>query len=137
MAFLSTIGKALKSRTVWVGLGTTALGGAQLGAQVLPYVAPYVPAGTKLGALITATLGILTVIARIRAKQPLGPVIDTTVAQTLEAVHVLGASSAARETGAITGLTTIANPLSVEGRAVQLAEVKSVVKAVQAAGGVK
>jgi len=96
MSFLSSLGKALKSRTVWVGIGTTALGGAELLAPVAPYIAPYVPAGTPVGAGITAALGIATIIGRMRAKQPIGPVIDSTIAQTLDAVHQIqgGAQSA-------------------------------------------
>lgn len=87
MSFFSSIGHALKSRTVWAGVGTTALGITQIAAQYAPSILSFVPAATPVGAGITIALGVATVIARVRAKQPLGPVIDTTIAQTVDAVH--------------------------------------------------
>lgn len=80
---MGTLGKILSSKTVW---GATLLG--VMG--ILPTVAPLVPAGTKTGALITLVLAAFTIYGRIRAKQPLGPVIDETIAKTVDAVHELG-----------------------------------------------
>lgn len=116
MPFFATVfGKIVKSRTVWVGVGTTVFGAIELLPQALPYIQPYVPVHSKAGALITILLGIATVVGRIRAKQPIGPVIDATIAQTVEAVHVLGISKAP--------------PDSIAGQVEQVAEVKAVVKA--------
>lgn len=79
MGVLSTV---LKSRTVW--------GAAILGViPVLQAISPIVPAGTKAGAAIAAILAIYTIYCRIKAKQPLGPVIDDTIAKTVDAVHRL------------------------------------------------
>jgi hypothetical protein len=89
MSFFSSIGNALKSRTVWAGIGTTALGVGQIAAQYAPTILSFVPAGTPLGAGITIGLGVATIIGRIRAKQPLGPVIDTTIVDSINAVNAL------------------------------------------------
>jgi hypothetical protein len=138
MGFLSTLGHAIRSRTVWVGAGTTVLGASQLAATYAPQVLSLVPPTSKLGAGITALLGIATIIARINAKQPLGPVIDATIAQTVEAVHVLGSTTATTAaTGRMVATTTIANPLSIEGKVMQVAQVTAAVKAVQSSGATK
>lgn len=93
MSFFSSIGKALKSKTVWAGIGTTAIGIGEFAAHaapvVAPYIAPYVPATGPVGAGITIALGLLTVYGRVKAKQPLGPVIDSTIQQTMVAVGQL------------------------------------------------
>lgn len=117
----TTFGRMMKSRTVLVGVGTTVLGAIELLPEWMPYIQPYVPAHSKAGAVLTILLGIATVIARLRARQPLGPVIDKTIAQTVEAVHVLGISSAVPDT--------------VAGRVEQVSQVRAVVKAVQAEPG--
>lgn len=111
MALLSTtFGKILSSRTVW--------GAAVLGAiPVIQAISPMVPSGTKAGAVIGVILALWTVYCRIRAKQPLGPVIDSTIAQTVEAIHVLGIS------------TTV--PTTITGKVDQIANVTAVVKASQ------
>lgn len=77
MNFLSI----LKSKTVW---GAIALGAV----NTLPVIAPYVQ-GTPVGAGINLALAGFTIYGRIRAKQPLGPVIDDTIAKTIEAVNVI------------------------------------------------
>jgi hypothetical protein len=106
---MGTLGKVLSSRTVW--------GAAILGIMgILPTIAPMIPQGTKAGALITIALAGWTIYCRIRAKQPLGPVIDKTIAQTVDAVHELGISAE----GA---------PTSVVGQVEQTAAVAAVVKA--------
>lgn len=89
MSFLSSLGKALKSKTVWAGIGTTALGVGQIAAQYAPTILSFVPAGTPVGAGIIIATGVVTIIGRIKAKQPLGPVVDDTIAQTVDAVHQL------------------------------------------------
>jgi hypothetical protein len=81
MGFLSTLGKALKSKTVWGAVGLTAL-------NTVPYWAPLVQ-GTPVGLGLNLALGAFTIYGRIRAKQPLGPIIDDTIAQTVDAVHQL------------------------------------------------
>lgn len=108
MAFFSTtLGKILKSKTVW--------GAAGLGVMtVLPAVAPFIPAGTKAGAVVGAALALFTIYGRIQAKQPLGPVIDDTIAKTVDAVHILGISAV------VPGTTT--------GAVAQVAQVQAVVK---------
>jgi hypothetical protein len=87
MSFFSSLGKALKSKTVWAGIGTAALGVGQIAAPYAPQILQFIPAGTPAGAAITIGLGALTIYGRIKAKQPLGPVIDATIAQTVDAVH--------------------------------------------------
>ncbi len=89
MSFFSALGRALKSRTVWAGIGSTALGVGQLAAQYAPAILSFVPPATPLAAGITAGLGVLTIIGRLRAKQPLGPVIDQTIAQSISAVTAI------------------------------------------------
>ena len=89
MSFFSALGHALKSKTVWAGIGTTALGVGQVAAQYAPDVLAFVPPGTPVGAALTIGLGALTIYGRVRAKQPLGPVIDTTIQQSVDAVHQL------------------------------------------------
>ena len=83
MSFLSTLGHALSSKTVWAGIG----GGLLAVAQFIPTIAQYVPAGTPVGGGLAIAMAALTIYGRIRAKQPLGPVIDTTIQQTVDAVH--------------------------------------------------
>jgi hypothetical protein len=123
MGFLSTtLGKVMKSRTVW--------GAVILGAiPVLQAIAPMLPAGTKAGAVVGVILMIWTIYCRIRARQPLGPVIDTTVAKTIEAIHIIGATQATPAPGPET--TTIANPQTATGKIMQALEVKGLVKALQ------
>lgn len=89
MSFLSSLGKALKSKTVLAGIGTTALGAAELAQQFAPAILSFVPPATPVGAAITIGLGALTIYGRIKAKQPLGPVIDDTIKQAVDAVHEL------------------------------------------------
>lgn len=113
----STLQKIVKSRTVW---GVVILGLI----PVLQAIAPMVPAGTKTGAVLTLIIAGYTIYCRIRAKQALGPVIDETIAKTVEAVHVLGANPNP-------GTTTIANPGTITGQIAQIAEVRAVVKAIQ------
>lgn len=81
--------KVFKSKTVWAGIGTAALGSGELLQQYAPTILSFVPATTPIGAGITIALGVMTVYSRIKAQQPLGPVIDTTIKQTVEAVHNL------------------------------------------------
>lgn len=128
MAFLATLNKIVHSRTVWgaVSAGTLIVG------QAAPTVAQYLPAGGKLSVILGLIATGVTIYGRIRAKQPLGPVIDTTIAQTLEAVHVLGASDPPADPAKTYGVTTIANPISATGQLRQLAEVKMMVKAIGA-----
>ena len=92
MSFLSAIGHGLKSRTVWMGIGTAALGAGELAAQYSPQILSMVPATTPFGAGLTIGLGVLTVIARVRAKQPLGPVVNDTIAKTIDVVHDMQAA---------------------------------------------
>lgn len=87
MSFFSSLGKALKSKTVWAGIGTAALGIGQIAQQYAPTILSFVPAASPVGAGIIIGTGVLTIIGRIKAKQPLGPVIDDTIAQTVAAVH--------------------------------------------------
>ncbi len=122
MAFLATLAKVAKSRTVW---GAVAAGGLFVG-QAAPTIAQYVPPGGKLSVILGLAATAFTIYGRIRAKQPLGPVIDQTIAQTVEAVHVIGSGQRAEST------TTIVNPTSVAGKVMQIAEVTSVVKAIAA-----
>ncbi len=75
--------KIFKSKTVWGAIGSGLLGAAQL----IPTVAQFVPAGTPLGAGLAIGLAAFTAYSRIRAKQPLGPVIDDTIKQTVSAVN--------------------------------------------------
>lgn len=118
MSFFSSLGKVLKSKTVWAGIGS----GLLAGAQFIPTLAQYVPSGTPLGGGLAIVMAVLTIYGRIKAKQPLGPVIDDTIAQTVEAVHVIGAGVSAL------GTTTIANPFSTAGKVMQIAEVARIVK---------
>jgi hypothetical protein len=89
MSFFSSLGKALKSKTVWAGIGTAALGVGQIAAPYAPQILQFIPAGTPVGAVATIALGAMTIYGRVRAKQPLGPVIDDTVARSVEALHQL------------------------------------------------
>jgi hypothetical protein len=89
MSFFSSLGKALKSKTVWAGIGTAALGAGELAQQYAPTILQFVPPATPVGAGITIALGALTIYGRIRAHQPLGPVIGDTVDKTIEAVSVM------------------------------------------------
>jgi hypothetical protein len=83
---MGTLGKIFSSRAVW--------GAALLGVMgILPTIAPIVPQGTWEGAIITIALSGFTIYARIRAKQPLGPVIDATIQKSVEAVHELQGQS--------------------------------------------
>lgn len=125
MSFFSSIGKALKSRTVLVGIGTTLLGGAELLGHAAPYIAPYVPAGTPIGASIIVGLGVATVIGRLRAKQPIGPVIDDTIAKTVKAVHMIGVNR-----DEPTPTTIIPVPQTTVGQVAQLKEIASIVKTI-------
>jgi hypothetical protein len=120
MSFFSAIGHALKSRTVWAGIGTTALGISQVAAQYAPTILSFVPAGTPVGAGLTIGLGVATIIGRIMAKQPLGPVIDTTIAKSVDAVNALHESGDA-----------VAAPTTLSQSKVQLATVKAIVKGPQ------
>jgi len=105
---MGILGKILSSRTVW--------GAAILGVMgILPTIAPMIPQGTKTGALNTLLMMGFTIYGRIRAKQPLGPVIDTTISKTIDAVHELGISAE----GA---------PTSIAGQVAQTAAVTAVVK---------
>lgn len=107
MSFLSTLGHALSSKTVW---GAVALGAV----NTLPMIAPYVQ-GTPVGIGINLALAGFTIYGRIRAKQPLGPIVDDTIAKTVDAVNQLG--------------MTDAPPLSVAGKVAQTSEIAKVVKA--------
>lgn len=115
MSFFSSIGKALKSKTVWAGIGTTALGVANFAVQAVPVIAPYVPATSPVGAGLAIALGLLTIYGRVNAKQPLGPVIGTTVQKTLAADHEMqgelappSAAHVALVTGMVKGLPATA-----------------------------
>ncbi len=123
MSFFSALGHALKSRTVWAGIGTTALGASQIAAQYAPTILSFVPAGTPVGAGLTIGLGVATIIGRIMAKQPLGPVIDTTIQKSVDAVNGL------HQAGVIP-----AAPATLAQRASQLAAVKTLVKTPTVAG---
>lgn len=120
MSFFQSVGKALKSKTVWAGIGTTALGIGQLAAPFAPQILSFVPPGSPVGAGITIGLGVLAAYGRIKAKQPLGPVVQDTVATTLDAVHQLQISDPATQ------------PQTVTGKVAQLAQVTAVVKTLQA-----
>lgn len=114
MGTANTLGKALSSKTVWAGIGII----LATAAELLPIVAPYVPPGGKLAAIVTILLALCTIYGRIQARQSLGPVIDKTIADTVEAVHVLG----------ITKSEDV--PATVAGRVAQVAEVKQLVAAI-------
>jgi hypothetical protein len=43
--------------------------------------------------VIAAILALWTIYCRIQAKQPIGPVIDETIAKTLDAAHALEGQS--------------------------------------------
>lgn len=81
--------KVFKSKTVWSGIGMAVLGSGEILQQYAPTILSFVPAATPVGAGITVALGLMTVYGRIKAQQPLGPVIDTTIQQTVDAVHVI------------------------------------------------
>lgn len=117
----STLGKIVRSRTVWgiFGLGMI---------PVLQAISPMIPAGTKTGAILGLILALYTCYCRIRAKQALGPVIDETIAKAVEAVHIIGATS---DLPSGKELTTIASPQTTAGKVMQIAEVKAIVKATQ------
>jgi hypothetical protein len=109
---MGTLGKILKSKTVW--------GASFLGAMlVLPAIFPIIPAGTKASAAIGLVLMGFTIYSRIKAKQPLGPIIDKTIADTMEAVHTLGIADP---------------PPTPTGKVAEIAEVKAVVKEIQKQG---
>ena len=89
MNFLKSVGKALKSKTVWAGIGTAALGTGEILQQYGPVALQLFPATSAIGAGLTIALGAATVYGRVKAKQPLGPVIDQTISDTLHAVHTI------------------------------------------------
>lgn len=84
MGFLSSFAKALKSKTVWGAIAS----GALAAGPIIPAIAPYVPAGPG-GAALGLAAAAFTIYGRVKAKQPLGPVIDQTIKQTVDAVHQL------------------------------------------------
>jgi len=99
--------RALKSKTVWAGIGTTALGVAHFAAAAAPVITPYVPATSPAGACLAIGLGLLTVWGRTRAVQPLGPVIQTTVRKTLAAdneIRGVPAQPSATKVAVVTGM---------------------------------
>ena len=108
--FSTTFGKIVKSRTVW---GATGLGVM----TVLPTIAPIVPANTKASAIIGLLLAIYTIYGRIMAKQPLGPVVDDTIAKTVNAVNAF------HQTGEVP-----AAPATMSQAQMQLSMVKAEVK---------
>lgn len=116
MSFFSALGKALKSKTVWTGIGTIAVNGL----EYLPMVAQFVPPGSGIAVGINVAIGAMTIYGRIRAKQPLGPVIDDTIKNTVDAVHMLQGSQA-NEHSLLTGVNARTTPDAV-------AEVTAVVK---------
>lgn len=87
------IPKFLKSKTVWAGIGTVLLGSGEILQQYGPLAMQLFPPTSAIGAGLTIGLGAATIYGRIKAQQPLGPVIDKTIAQTVAAVHELQGSS--------------------------------------------
>lgn len=87
MSFFSSIGKALKSRTVWAGVAQVALGSGEVLQHYAPTILSFVPPATPLASGIVIATGVATIIGRVMAHQPLGPVIDKTIAESVEAVH--------------------------------------------------
>lgn len=81
--------KVFKSKTVWAGIGTAVLGSGELLQQYAPTILSFLPATTPVGAGITVALGAMTIYGRIKAQQPLGPVIDQTIHDTVNAVHTI------------------------------------------------
>ena len=80
---MSTLKKVFLSKSIWGNIGT----GLLIGAQFIPVASQVVGMSTPLGAgLALATVG-LSAYGRIRAKQPLGPVVDDTIKKTMEIVH--------------------------------------------------
>lgn len=94
MSFFKSLGNALKSKTVWAGIGTAALGAGEILQQYAPTILSFVPAATPAGAAITIALGAMTIYGRIRAKQPLGPVIDKTIADSVNAISGMNSAPA-------------------------------------------
>jgi hypothetical protein len=117
MSFFSSLGKALKSKTVWAGIGTAALGAGQLAEQYAPTILSFVPPATPAAAAISIGLGALTIYGRIKAQQPLGPVIDRTIKNSVDAVNSL------HDTG-----SHPAAPVTATAYAQQLVAVKTIVK---------
>ncbi len=99
--------KALKSKTVWAGIGTVALGTGGILQQYAPTILSFVPATTPVGAGITIALGAMTIYGRIKAQQPLGPVIDKTIQQTVEAVHQIQGNTPPNPTAVVQQVKTI------------------------------
>jgi hypothetical protein len=95
--------KVFKSKTVWGAIGS----GLLVGAQLIPTVAQFVPAGTPLGAALGIGLAAFTAYSRIKAKQPLGPVIDDTIKQTVDAVHQIQGSAPANPKAVVAQATAI------------------------------
>jgi hypothetical protein len=95
--------KIFKSKTVWGAIGS----GLLVGAQLIPSIAQYVPAGTPLGAALGLGMAAFTIYGRIKAKQPLGPVIDQTIKQTVEAVHVIQGNAPANPAAVVAQATAI------------------------------
>ena len=81
MSFLNIF----KSKTIWGQIGAAAL----LGAQFLPVAAQYVAPTTPLGAALAIGAIGFTAYGRIKAKQPIGPVVDDTITKTMLVVHDL------------------------------------------------
>lgn len=116
MAFFSTLAKAVKSRTIWAGAASTAIGGFELVTTYAPQILPFVPATSKVAAILTVIAGIGAIVARLKARQPIGPVIDKTIADTIAAGHVLGITD---------------KPETLAGKVAQVQTVAEVVKAKQ------
>lgn len=106
MSFFSSLGKALKSKTVWAGIGTTALGVGQIAAQYAPTILSFVPAASPVGAALTIGLGALTIYGRVKAQQPLGPVIDKTIADSVKSINSIQGTDPAsiRQVDAVTAV---------------------------------
>lgn len=86
MPFLATLGKIAKSRSVWGSIGS----GFIIVGQAYPHVAHILPAGSKITVILGLIATGVSLYGRIRAKQPLGPIIDQTIADTVTQVHELG-----------------------------------------------
>ena len=90
--------KVFKSKTVWAGIGTVVLGSGEILQQYGPLALQFFPPTSAVGAGLTIALGGMTIYGRIKAQQPLGPVIDKTIQQTVDAVHELQGQAPAGKT---------------------------------------
>jgi hypothetical protein len=94
---------------VWAGIGTASLGIGELAAQYAPQILSFIPPASPVAATIIIGTGIATIIARVKAKQPLGPVIDQTIAKSVNAVNAM------HQTGVIPAAQLAAVKAQVKG----------------------